>query len=79
MPGTANGAINDEPFGEGPVVVRAIGSDREDLCPLPHEQHLFVADMTNQLAALSKIRERDSSRQIGAAGRRLILSHFLLL
>jgi hypothetical protein len=75
MPWAAHGIIDDEPLAERPVVVRAMRSNSEDLCAAAHHQHLLVADVTDQFAAVDEPRERYSSRQIGTAGRRLILGH----
>ncbi len=39
-----------------------------------HQQHLLVADVPNQLA-IDEIGERHPLRQVGAAGRSLLLCH----
>ena len=44
--------------------MRACRADREHLGPAAHQQHLLVAAMADQLAAIGKIGERDALRQI---------------
>ena len=58
MPGAADRAIDQEPLDEGAMIVRTVGADRERLRSLPRQQHRFVADMTEQLAAVGEVLER---------------------
>ena len=67
MPGTTDRVVDHEPVDEWAMIVRAMSPDREYLGPAPHQQHLFAADMADQLAAIGKLGERDPPREIGAA------------
>ena len=64
-----------ETVGERTAVVRALGADREDLGPAAHQQHLLVADMADELAAIGKLGERNALGQIGAGLLGMVLSH----
>ena len=72
-------SLDHEPVAERTVVMRALGADREYLRPAAHQQNLLVAGMTDQLAAIGKLGERNALRQIRAAGARLFLRHVFLL
>ena len=76
MPGAANGAIDDEPVDERPMIVGAISADRECFRSLPRKQHRFVPDVADQLAAIGELGERHALRQIGTG---LIFRHSALL
>ena len=47
MPGTTHSVVNNKPIDQGPIVVGAVSANREHLCTAPHQQNLFIADMTN--------------------------------
>ena len=77
MPGAAHGIADHQAVDERTVVVGAMGPDREHLRPAAHQEDLFVPDMTDPLAAVGKLRERNALRQIEAAGLGLVLGHSL--
>jgi len=76
MPGAADGAVDNEPVDKGAMIMGAVGSDGECVGSLPRQQHLFVPDMTDQLAAIRELGERQTLRQIGTG---LIFRHSALL
>ena len=78
MPGAADGVVHHQPVGERATVVRALGPDREDVGPAPHEQDLVLADMADELRAISKFGEDDALCQIGSGLPGMLLSHQLL-
>ena len=56
-----------EAVAERPVVVGAMGADRKQLRAAAHQQHLLVADVSDQLA-VDEIGEGYALRQIGPLG-----------
>ena len=50
MPWAANCCANDEPVGERPMVVTAMGGDREHIRAVRNQQNLVVADMPGETA-----------------------------
>ncbi len=78
MPGTSHRIIDDEPFGERAVIVRALSADGEDLRPTAYEQHRLFSDMAGELGAVRQFGGGHSQRQIGAGRLRLIFSHSVL-
>ena len=79
VPGAAHHFVDDEPLGEGRMIVGASSADREDVGAPAHDQHRLVADMAEALAAVIEFGERNSLREIGAGGPRLIVRHPFLL
>ena len=53
-----------------------MGADRERIRSLPRQQHLLVPDMTDQLAPIRELDERQTLREIGTG---LIFRHSALL
>ena len=78
VPGTAHRVADDEPVGERAVIVGAMGADREDLGAAAHQQHLLLADMAEQLAAVIEFGKGNSLPEIGTGGPRLIVRHSFL-
>jgi hypothetical protein len=60
------------------LVMRAMRPDSEHVGPATHQKNFFVADMTDQFAAVGKLHQFNAARQIGTARRRLTFSHFRL-
>ena len=56
VPGAAHRVIDQQPFGERAVVVRADGADGEDLCPAPRQQHGFPVGVAEQHGAVGEAR-----------------------
>ena len=79
VPGTAHRIADNEAVGERTVVVAAVSRRREDLLADAYQQHLVLADMTGQHAAVGEFCEGDALGQVGAAGLGLIVGHFVLL
>lgn len=50
VPGTTDGAVDDQAIGQRPVIVGAMGADGEDLAIPPHQQNLVFADAAGQQA-----------------------------
>ena len=48
MPRAAYGISHHQPVGERSVIVAAMGIDGENVLAGTHQQHLFIADMTEQ-------------------------------
>ena len=63
MPGTAHAFAGYETLGQRAVIMRAMGADGEDFAAALHQQHLFVADMAEELA-VDEIRERDTLGEV---------------
>ena len=78
MPRAAHRAVRDDALGERPVIVRALRPDREHLRALPHQQHGFVADMSEQEAAVGNRGKRHAFGEIRACGF-LLVGHGELL
>ena len=57
MPWTTDGVIDHETIGQRPAVMRACRADCEHLVPAAHQQHLLVAAMTDELAAIGEIEQ----------------------
>jgi hypothetical protein len=53
MPGTTDRVVDHESLDERAAVVGATGSNRKHLGPMAYEQDLLVADMADELAAIS--------------------------
>lgn len=79
MPWAANGVAGHQSVDERAVVVRPMRVNSEDLRPAAHKQHLRIAAMTDQLAAVRKIGKSDASRQIGPNYTSVLSGHSLLL
>src|SRR5437667_239667 len=75
MPGAAHGVADYDAIGERTVIMRAMGADREQLRPATHQENLVIAGMTDELAAIGKLRERNALHQIRTGGLSLLLSH----
>ena len=78
MPRAAHRAVRDDALGERPVIVRALGPNREHLRALPHQQHGFVADMSEQGAAIGNGGKWDAFGKVRARGL-LLVGHGKLL
>src|SRR5262249_54176403 len=70
MPRAADRAVDDEPLGQRPTVVRARGAHREHLGSALHEDHCLAADMTEQRHAVLNIRDGNAGSEIRSARRR---------
>ena len=57
MPWTTDGVIDHQTIGQRPAVMRACRADCEHLVPAAHQQHLLVAAMTDELAAIGEIEQ----------------------
>jgi hypothetical protein len=55
VPGTANGLVDDETFGQRAVVMRALRSHGENIRTAAHQQDIVLANMAEQLAVLESI------------------------
>ena len=55
MPGAAHRVADQQPFGERAVIVAAVRADGEDLAAAARQQHLLVADMADQHAAVGEL------------------------
>ena len=78
VPRTTDGIADHKAFGERAVIVAAVGGDGEDFGAVAGQQHLLVADMAQQHAAIGKIGEGNAPGQIGTAGLGVGLSHGFL-
>jgi hypothetical protein len=47
MPGTAHRLAIDEPFAKRTVIVGAVGTDGKEFGAAPHQQDVFIADVTD--------------------------------
>ena len=65
MQRTSNRVANDEAFGERAVIVRAVRPDREQLITGTRQQHVIIADTSEQRAAARKRIDGYPERQIG--------------
>ena len=75
MPRAAHGVADHDAVGERTVIMRAMGADREHLRPATHQENLVIAGMTDELAAIGKLREVNALHQIWTGGFSLLLSH----
>src|SRR6185437_11785797 len=75
VPGAANGVIDDQPLRERSMIVAAECIDGENLGAKLDQEHLLVADMTEQLA-ICEISQRHALREIGSAWL-VILTHVI--
>src|SRR6202034_4330963 len=74
MPGAAYRLSVHDAVGERPVIMGAMGGDREQLRTGAHEQHLLAANMAEQ-PVIDEIGRCNALAEIGAAGRSLVLGH----
>ena len=66
MPRAADSAIDYKAFGQRPVVVSAMGGDREYRVGGAHQQDFLVAHVPSEFA-IDKVGERNSLSQVGSA------------
>jgi hypothetical protein len=67
MPGTTDAVSDDEPLGQGTVIMAAMRIDRKHLGSDSHQQDVLVADMPQQGLA-GEITRRDALGEIGSGG-----------
>ena len=68
VPRAAHGVADHETFGERAAVVRAVAPTANTSVAAAHQQHLLVADMAEQLAAVGELSERDARVRSGPLG-----------
>src|SRR3974390_1393053 len=78
MPGTAHALTGNETFGQRTVIMGAMRADSENVVAVSHQQHLLVADMTEELA-VDKIGKRDALGEVRALRGVCVLGHVALL
>lgn len=66
MPGAADGVVGDEAIDQRPTVMRAVGGYREYLGSAAQQKHRLASAMTDQLAAIGKIGERNAEGEVGS-------------
>ena len=64
MPWTTDGVVYHQTIGQRPAVMCACRADCEHLVPAAHQQHLPVAAMTDELAAIGEVKKRDAFNEI---------------
>jgi hypothetical protein len=74
MPGTPNRFPRHDTVYERPMIVGAMGANREQLGPCADEQHLLIADVPHQ-PVIDESGQRDTLRKVRSAGRTLFLGH----
>src|SRR5262245_59792267 len=74
MPRAADGLANHKPFGERPVIMAAMGVDRENSGGGTHHKDVLIADMPEQQIIL-EVARLDTCREIGAGGLVLLFRH----
>jgi hypothetical protein len=74
-----NLAVDDEPVGERPAIVRAMRADGEDLSPPANKENLLLPHASDELPPVRKFGKRNSLGQIGAGWPGLVFRHFDLL
>ncbi len=79
MPGAADSVASYQTLDERTVIVRAVRVDGEYLRPAARKQHPRIAAMADQLPAVGKIGNSDTSRQIRTSCVSVFRSHSLLL
>jgi hypothetical protein len=79
VPGTADGVLYQDPFGERTVVVGAFGADREQLVTTARQQHRVARDVPQDLAVFSDIRKRHPLGKVGSVEPLLLFAHGWLL
>ena len=65
MQRTSNRIADDEAFGEGTAVVRAMSADSKEPIPGARQQHLVLADTAEQRTSAPKSIHRHARSQIG--------------
>src|ERR1700749_4841710 len=78
MPGATDAVSDDEPLGQGTVIMAAMRIDRENLAFRTHQQDILVTDMPQQGLA-GEIVCGNAEGEIGSGRCRLVLSHVLSL
>jgi hypothetical protein len=79
VPGTADGVLYQDPFGERTVVVGAFGADREQLVTTARQQHRAARDVPQDHAVFSDIRKRHPLGKVGSVEPLLLFAHGWLL
>jgi hypothetical protein len=74
----ADGVAHQQPFGERTAIVSALGTDREPLVPHMGDEHIGVADSSEQHPALGHAGGRDPLREIGFIGSFFFCFHIAL-
>ena len=60
VPGATHRVANQEALGERPLIMGALGTDREHLAAAAHQQNLLVAGMTDEHPAIGELIESDA-------------------
>ena len=68
VPGAADHVAHHQPLGQRPAVMGAGGADGKDLGATAQQEHLLVAQMAEQLAAIRQMGERHAGRKLGPVG-----------
>ena len=79
MPGTTDGAIDNEPVGQGAVIVGAVSADSEHVGAEARQQHRLARRVADELRAVGELGESNSLREIRPGWPCLIFGHFALL
>jgi hypothetical protein len=77
MPGAVDRLAHHESLGERAAIVRAGGTDREDLISLSREENRLIAHMPLQHRAIGDLAEIDARREIGARRPSLLRTHVI--
>jgi hypothetical protein len=64
VPRAADGVANDKAVDERSFVVCAVRADGEAFLPLPHQQHLGIADFADKLAGFFEIGDWNPACQV---------------
>ena len=60
VPRAADRLTHEQAVGEGPVIMRAVGRNREELAALTHQQDLIITDVTGQHGSFGEVGSRDA-------------------
>jgi len=64
MPGTPNGAVDNEALIKRAVIMGAVGSNGKDLVPRPRQQNIVIVNTPEQHLSVAKRRDRDALSEI---------------
>ena len=78
MPRAMHRIADQQTFGQRPMIVAALGADREHIFALAGQQHLLLADVTDKQAAVGEVGRWNALCQVGAGGLGLVFSHVVL-
>ena len=77
VPRTTNSVVHKETVGKRSAIVRAVGTDREQLVALPDKQHRFIARVTEEHGSVRDRGEFHPLGEVRPAELGLMLAHLV--